>query len=933
MERESVIVKLSEASFIRTRERLRTAKVRRLAVTLMILVLAAGTPAAGTPAAGTPAAGTPAAGTPIAGMRDASPLQPASSGGLAALDRALARLSTHKRLLVIAAHPDDEDTALLTWVARGQGGEAAYFSLSRGEGGQNLIGPELGIGLGLLRSRELQAARQIDGARQFFSRAYDFGYTRSVDETLERWPQEILLEDAVRAIRRFKPQVLMAVFPPSERAGHGQHQASAVVAQEAFNLAADADAFPRLLAEGLEPWAIETFYRASWWNPDAATLKLPLGQLEPFSGRSILQIALESRSQHRCQDMGVEQRLGDATGRLTWVAGGGGAEQPDPFAGFDTSLAAIAELLPAGEARQDLAAALRRVDALARSARQRLSATEPTAAVEPLGEIVTLLRASRASLRNAGSVASGHVLDLLEEKLGIAYEALATAAQVLADAIADREWVALGQTLEVRSVFWNAGSFPVEGLDVVAHSSAGWRTLHSEPAEPERGRFATRVTDERRLAIEVPKHSQPTAPYFLRRPLKGSLYDWSETAAAVRGEPFAPPPLSLVFRFRLAGVAVELVREVVHRYRDQALGEVRRPLRAVPALEVSVEPRQLVWSTAKAREEKLKVEIVSNLEEKVRVRLEIDLPPGWPPVLPREVELGDESSRQVIEWPLVPPQDLSPGHYEIALRLVDEAGQRFDHAFPLIDYEHVRPTPIPQAARVVVHVDDIRLPSLGRLGYVRGASDRVPEFLRAVGLPVELLSAADLADRDLSSFDAIVIGSRAYEIDPALVSASPRLLSYTRHGGLLIVQYQQYQFVRGGYAPFPLEIDRPHDRVTDETADVRLLVPEHPVFNVPNRLVAADWEGWVQERGLYFAGTWDDAYQPLLAMSDPGGEEQRGALLVAGLGEGHYVYTGLAFFRQLPAGVTGAYRLFANLLTLGQSAESSQTRKHEIATP
>ena len=299
-----------------------------------------------------------------------SPLEPASTGGLKALDRALVRIASHRRLLIIAAHPDDEDTALLTWVARGLGGEAAYLSLSRGDGGQNLIGPELGVGLGLLRSRELESARRIDGARQYFARAYDFGYTRSLEETLERWPRQVLLEDAMRVIRRFKPQVVVAVFPPTAAAGHGHHQASALIAREVFELSADARAFPGLDAEGLPPWKVSSFYRSAWFDPAAATHEIDLGTLEPFTGRSILQLALASRSQHRCQDMGSLQPLGDATGRLTWVAGAGGPDEDSIFAGVDTRLTAIADLLSAGELRRETAARLARVAEIAAGARR-----------------------------------------------------------------------------------------------------------------------------------------------------------------------------------------------------------------------------------------------------------------------------------------------------------------------------------------------------------------------------------------------------------------------------------------------------------------------------------------------------------------------------------------------------------------------------------
>ncbi|MEM7350966.1 MAG: PIG-L family deacetylase [Acidobacteriota bacterium] len=845
------------------------------------------------------------------------PLEPASSGGLAALDQALVKLASHRRLLIIAAHPDDEDTTLLTWVARGLGGEAAYLSLSRGDGGQNLIGPELGVGLGLLRSRELQAARRIDGARQFFTRAYDFGYTRSLEETLERWPKEVLLEDTMRVIRRFKPQVLVAIFPPTAAAGHGQHQASGLVAEEVFRLSGDPDAFPQLDAEGLPAWQISSFYRAAWWQPEAATLELPLGTIEPFSGRSILQIALASRSQHRCQDMGSLQPLGDATGRLSWAAGAGGTDAASPFDGIDTRLAAIAALLPEGQRRRETEGRLEQVAEIAVATRQQLAA-EPRRAAEPLLEIVRLLRGLMDDLTAGEAPGLQAARGLIAEKLEIANEAVANAAGVLADAVTDRPEVVPGASLPTRSIFWNAGDLPVADLEVAVESPDGWQQTAREPAPPLRSRFAARSTDEQLLTVEVPADAGPTLPFFLSRPRQGDLYDWSEVPPALRGEPFDAPPLALRFDFSLAGVPVSLRREVVYRIGDQAIGEVRHPIRAVPELEIVVEPRLRVWPLASEADTRLQVEIVSHLDRAVEAKIVTKVPEGWPAVDPIAVALDPTRPQRTVDIALQRPADVAPGRYAIDLAVETEDGRRFARALPLIDYEHVRPTPQPQVAQVEVRVDDIRLPALTRVGYVRGASDRMPEHLRRIGLPLEVLSAEDLNEQDLAGYDAIVIGSRAYEIDAALVRANPRLLDYARGGGLLIVQYQQYQFVRGSYAPFPLDIRRPHDRVTDETAAVTLLEPDHPIFRSPNRLVEADWQGWVQERGLYFAGTWNEAYKPLLAMADPGGEAKRGALLVARLGKGQYVYTGLAFFRQLPAGVTGAYRLFANLLALAE---------------
>ncbi len=635
-------------------------------------------------------------------------------------------------------------------------------------------------------------------------------------------------------------------------------------------------------------------------------------------------------NQHRVLTQ-TDQRLGrslafsyDAAGRLITVAGApspASSELAEPvFSGVDTRLQGIAGLLPDAE-RPGIAERLARIADLATGARQRLGAASPRAAVEPLVEIVRTLREVAREIaafegtpaENAAYAVAG---ELIAEKQALANEALAGAAQVLADAATDLETAVPGESFEARSLFWNAGGLAVADLTVTVHSPAGWVTVGSRPAEPTRARFATELTDERLIDIEVPAGSRPPAPYFLRQPRRGDLYDWSETAPAVRGEPFEPPPLFLRFAFTVAGEPIVLEREVVYRARDQAVGEVRRPLRAVPELEVAARPELVVWPAGAERTEALEITVVSNVDRPVAARLEVAVPAPWRPVAPIDLDLEPARPR-VVEVELAAASGAAAsGRSSVGVAVVYE-GRRFDRAVHLIDYPHIRPVAMLEPARVEISAGDIRWPRLGRIGYLRGASDRMPEALIRIGLPLEVLTADELATRDLSSFDAIVVGSRAYEVDPALLRTSPLLLDYARAGGLVIVQYQQYQFTRGGYAPFPLEIHRPHGRVTDEAAPVTMLEPEHPAFTAPNRIGDADWQGWVQERGLYMAGTWDDAYRPLLAMADPGGEEQRGALLVARLGEGHYVYTGLAFFRQLPAGVAGAYRLFANLLALG----------------
>jgi LmbE family N-acetylglucosaminyl deacetylase len=870
----------------------------------------------------TVAGGAPAAATGV--NVGPPPLEPAATGGLATLDRALAKLATHKRVLVIGAHPDDEDTALLTLVSRGMGGEAAYLSLSRGEGGQNLIGPELGVGLGLIRSRELLAARAIDGGRQFFTRAYDFGYTLSLDETFGEWPKAVLVEDVVRVMRRFKPQVVVSIFPGVPSPTHGQHQAAGISAFAAYPLAGDRTAMPGLAAEGLAPWAPQALYRSAFFDRNAPALTLSTAAIDPWSGRSDYQLAMASRSMHRSQDMGRLQNLGPQETRVTWAAGGSGPGPKDLFAGIDTHLHAIADTVADAADRRRVAAELDEVEALAGRTREQLNPARLDLALPPLLQIVGHLRAAAAATA-PGATPANAAADLIGEKLQVAETAAAAAAGIALDATTDREALVDGETFAVHAGLWNSGAAAVTAAAVELTSAP---EVRAEPLRgEERPAVAAGALATWDLKPAVPAAAPPSLAYFLRRPLAGSLYDWSAATPAERGEPFGPPVYTARFTFAVDGVPLTLEREVVHLHRDEVHGEVRRPLRIVPAVEVAVAESMQVWPLSRRDAKSLTVVLTSHRRAPVHGRLELTPEPAvaagapaWPAVEPRPFELpaaADDFGEPVtVALTLRPPAGLAAGRYPFHLAAVLDDGTRYDLAVPPIDYEHIPPTPFPHRAAIEVSAFDLKLPALHRVGYVRGASDRVPEFLRQAGVPLEMLGPVELASGDLSHYDAIVIGSRAYESDPALARANSHLLAYVRGGGLMIVQYQQYPFVDGGFAPYKLEIARPHDRVTDETAPVKLLDPASPAFNAPNRIGDADWQGWLQERGLYFAHTWDPAYRPLLAMADPGGPEQRGSLLVASVGKGRYVYTGLALFRQLPGGVPGGYRLFANLLAL-----------------
>jgi len=799
---------------------------------------------------------------------------PPGTGGVAALAGALKQLGANKRVLMIGAHPDDEYSDLVALFARGMGAQVAYLSLSRGEGGQNLIGPELGPELGVIRSEELLAARRIDGARQFFTRAYDFGYSKTLDESLRLWPRDSVLKDVLDVVRRFRPQIIVSVFSGTSRDGHGQHQVAGLVARQAFEALRDSS------------WGPVKLYRSLYFDTASATLRLDAGVLDPVEGRSYHQIAMAGRSQHRSQDQGQLEEPGPRIGRLAfieWRDRGRGTKDGDGlFADVDT-------LLP-GKARYA---------GLIDSARAQLNPTRPDVIAPLLGR----------ALRELGDADSG--------QQAILQEALAAAAGVVIDGFADDGILIPGERVQLETSVWNAGDarLTLDGIEVGA--PAGWKVERLDPVSSSvpAGTLATR-----RFAVTVATDAARSQAYFLRRPLAGALYDWTGVPAAWRGLPFEPPPVQMTVRLTIAGQPLSLSREVVYRYRDQRIGEVRRPLFVTRPFDVAVAPELVVWPVdgAAGGLRHFTVTVTNRTRGPAVAQIAVTTPPGWTTLRADSLSFEREDEAKSLAITVAPPAAVRPGVYQLKAAVLGGAGQRSDGALVLIDYPHIRPRAVVHTSTAELRAARIALPTLTRVGYVRGASDRVPEALQAVGVPIELLGPDTLARGDLSRYDAIVIGSRAYETEPALVASNGRLLDYVRGGGLVIVQYQQYPFVNGGFAPYHLSIARPHDRVTDETAAVTVLDAASRAFHVPNEIGPDDWRGWVQERGLYFAHDWDPAYTPLLETHDPGEAPLQGALLEAAVGKGTYLYTGLSFFRQLPAGVPGAYRLFANLLGLGR---------------
>lgn len=814
-----------------------------------------------------------------------------STGGMGALDQALRFLGHHKRVLMVAAHPDDEDTELLTVLVRGLGAEAAYLSLTRGEGGQNLIGQELGPALGVLRTEELLAARRLDGARQYFTRAFDFGYSKTLDDTWRFWPRDSVLKDVVRVVRRFRPQVMVSIFSGTTRDGHGQHQAAGWAAREAFRLAGDPAAFPELeREENLRPWTPLKLFQSARFDPQAATVTLEGGVVDPAVGQSFRQIAMRGRSLHRSQDMGAPQSIGPSPVRVRLVEDRTGAGAGGFFAGIDTSLASLLPDAPPAEVT-GLSTGLRELRPWDTGALPGLRGT----------------LAALVERHGAGPAA--------RDQLARLDEALFLASGVLCDAVSDRDRVVAGSSVTVVLTCWNptASARQVSATLLLGGAETGAARWQLAPGQ----------LDADTLRVEAPTDLPPTAPYFLEATVPGTaLYTHSR-------EPFERPPVEAEFTTVEGG---RRIHEVVYRYVDQAIGEVRRPVVVVPRVALQLDPASGLWPVADTSSRVFTVTLRHHARDTTVGRVVLQVPPGWRVTPPVAVRLDGDGATAVHRFHVRPPDRVVAGDY--GLRAVVEAGGRsYGLGTTTVEYPHIRPRQLVRPAAARLALGDLRLPAERTIGYVRGAADQVPEALSVLGLDVVLLGADSLARGNLARFGTIVVGPRAYETDPAVVEHSARLLEFARQGGTLVVQYQQQAWFGGGYAPHGLTLTERGSqpafrvvapRVAEEDAAVRVLAPGHAAFHEPNGIGPADWDGWVQERGLYFARAWDEAWQPLLEMADTGEPPQQGGLLVARTGRGLYVYTGLSFFRQLPAAVPGAARLLLNLLAMRGNADQGR---------
>ncbi|MDW8331741.1 MAG: PIG-L family deacetylase [Cyclobacteriaceae bacterium] len=794
----------------------------------------------------------------------------------------LKKLNFLGSVLYVAAHPDDENTRVIAWLANERLATTAYLSLTRGDGGQNLIGPEIRDELGLIRTEELLAARKIDGGEQFFTRANDFGFSKNVNETLSIWGKNEILGDVVRIFRQFQPDVVINRFPPNERAGHGHHTASAVLSLEAFDLSGSGSSYPEQL-KLMKPWQpvriyLNTgrFFNNTVNEQTPGVMVINVGGYNTLLGQSYAEIAAVSRSQHKSQGFGSPGRRGNAN-EFFELAKGKPAEK-DIFDGVNTTWTRV----KGGE----------KVIPLVEKAMRDFNPELPYQIVPHLLSIRKAILQVEEGVWKQRKIKE--VNELIRDCIGL-----------FAEVTASRYWISPGDRAELNFEIINRSPARVQLLTLRGQGIRVDTSLNRSLENNEALLFKSRS-----LVVRTDYSS----PYWLREPHEQGLFSVSDVGLI--GKPKNDPALQILMVFNVMGEPLELEVPVQFKWTDPVKGEIYRPVEVTPQVFVNLPNGTVVFPSEEARQIHVILKTVSAVNQPGRLRLE--LPSGWrcePEEQPFELKAAGEE--QVKTFIVYPPSIPSVG----TLRAIAQIGNTSNNlSVKTIAYDHIPiQTLMPPAALKVVRID---LKKEGRrIGYIRGAGDDIPAALRNMGYEVWEMRNEEVNKDNLKTLDAVVIGVRAVNTNERIGFLMGELLDYVHNGGTLVMQYNTTADLETDrFSPYPISLSR--DRVTEEDAEVRILLPQHPVLNFPNKITTEDFSGWVQERGLYFPGSWDSRFEAPLSMNDKGESPKNGSLLVAAYGKGYFVYTGLSFFRQLPEGVPGAYRLFANLVSLGKPLNS-----------
>jgi LmbE family N-acetylglucosaminyl deacetylase len=790
----------------------------------------------------------------------------------------LKKLDVLGSVLYIGAHPDDENTRLLAWLAKERLYRTGYLSLTRGDGGQNLIGNEQGIELGLIRTQELLAARRLDGAEQFFSRAFDFGFSKSTDEALKKWDKEKILSDVVWVIRKFQPDVIITRFPQDSRAGHGHHSASAVLAVEAFTAAADPTKFPEQLAY-LKPWQAKrilwnTFNFGGTNTTSDDQYKVDVGVFNPILGKSYGEIAAESRSQHKSQGFGVPRQRGIALEYFsTWK---GDAPRNDLMDDVNTSWNRI----------KDGAVIEQKLDTIFKS----YSLFYPGKSVKQLVELYDLINALEDGYWKQQKLKE--VQNLIEACSGLFAEVTTADAKVvqtdsmkLAIFLNNRN----GNTIRLKKIIVN--NFTVK-LDTALISNQNFNLAKSFYVSPD---------------------SSVSQPYWLKNEMKEGHFEINDQLLIGNAE--NPPAYSATFALNIEGHDFEITKPVKQKFTDPVKGELYQPVVIVPPVVVSPDKNLLLSFTEAPQNMRV---IVHAMKDIIKPVVKIVDSKGWQSEIVSGAGIdtlrkGQEMDVDVLLKPVLKQRTAGKQSFMLS---VSAGKERYASLMKTINYDHI--PGITYFKIPVFNILTLDLKTVGRkIGFIEGAGDYIPEALQQMGYEVTVLNDNNIANSNLSQYDAIITGVRAYNIKPSLITYYNKLMKYVENGGNLIVQYNTSDQVGGvkiKIGPYPFSITR--TRVTDERAEMKIIQPAHAILNYPNKINDKDFDNWVQERSIYHAGNLDSHYETIFTMHDEGENDDAGSLVTAKFGKGNFTYTGLVFFRELPAGVPGAYRLLANLIAL-----------------
>ena len=786
--------------------------------------------------------------------------------------------------LYIAAHPDDENTRLIAYLANNVKARTGYLSLTRGDGGQNLIGSEIRELLGVIRTQELLAARGVDGGEQFFTRANDFGYSKHPKETLEIWDKEKVLSDVVWAIRTFQPDVIINRFNHrTPGTTHGHHTTSAMLSVEAFDLAADTTKFKDQL-KYTKTWKPKRlFFNTSWWfygsreKFESATKENPnflsfdIGVYYPLKGLSNNELASIASSQHLCQGFGRLTTRGSQNEYLEFLKGEAPKDEKDVFAGINTTWNRIENGGEVGEILYEI--------------EQNFDFVNPEKHLPKLMDAYSLIK----------NLEDEHWKTIKEKQIK---EIIEACAGLYLEASANSSYGVLNEKVDVNFELLNRSTVTIQLTSLKSHIDKEEIFKGVQLSENEKLNF------KETFVLETSKYSDP---YWLKKPWELGVYTVDDQKLI--GKPETPKETKIDFNLIINSVPITITKNIVRRYAERDKGEIYEPFEVLPKVTTKLKDKVLIFSDSIAKKVVVEVRAGANF---INGEVSLQAPENWI-VTPKKqfFDVQQKNDKQTIEFFVTPPQNESEGKLKAIATL---EGKTYEQELIEINYNHIpkQSVLLNSEAKIV----RLNIKKAGNnIGYIKGAGDAIPESLKQIGYNVVTINPTEINAKNLANFDAIVLGIRAYNVVKELNFKQKFLLDYVNKGGNLIVQYNTNRRVDVG-APYPLKLSR--DRVTNEFAEVTVLDPDNSLLNFPNKITDADFKGWVQERGLYFPNVWAEQYTPVLSMNDEGETPKLGSLLIAKYGKGNYIYTGLSFFRELPAGVTGAYKLFANLLSVGK---------------